>query len=61
MEREHTHPVTGNKAPAITAPKETPVVNPVFTNPIYNPLLFLPASSRTKMKEIVKIPAPPIP
>jgi hypothetical protein len=45
----------------MTAPKETPVVNPVFNNPMNKPLLFLPESSRTRMKEIVMIPEPPIP
>jgi hypothetical protein len=45
----------------MTAPKETPVVNPVFTKPMNNPLFFFPESSKTKMKLIVMMPAPPIP
>ena len=56
-----THPVIGSKAPAMTAPKDTPIVKPVFTNPMNNPLFFFPENSRTKMNEIVIIPAPPIP
>jgi len=56
-----THPVIGSRAPATTAPKETPIVNPVLTNPTNKPLLFFPESSKTRIKLIVKIPAPPTP
>jgi hypothetical protein len=56
-----THPVTGNSAPAVTAPSDTPVVKPAFTIPTNRPLLFLPVNSSTRIIEIVIIPAPPIP
>ena len=56
-----THPVTFNKAPKITAPKETPVVKPVFKSPMKIPLLSFPVNSRTRMNEIVMIPDPPRP
>jgi hypothetical protein len=61
FERWHTHPVSGNKAPAMRAPNDTDVVNPALTSPMYKPLFFFPANSRTRMKEMVMIPAPPIP
>jgi hypothetical protein len=58
---ELTHPATGSKAPAMTAPNETPTVKPVFTRPMKRPRRLLPASSRTMTKDMVKIPAAPAP
>jgi hypothetical protein len=49
------------KAPATTAPKETPVVKPELTRPINKPLLFFPDNSSAKIKEMVMIPAPAVP
>jgi hypothetical protein len=56
-----THPVTGNSVPATTAPNATPEVYPALTSPTNKPLLFFPVSSSTKIIEMVKIPAAPIP
>jgi hypothetical protein len=56
-----THPILVTKAPATTAPKETPVVKPELTRQINKPLLFFPDNSSTKIKEMVMMPAPAVP
>lgn len=50
-----------NNAPKSTAPNETPVVKPVFSNPMKIPLFSFPVSSRIRINEIVKMPEPPSP
>ena len=58
---QQTHPVTETKAPAITAPKEIPPVNPAFTKPIIKPRRFLLVNSMIRMMDRVNTPAAPTP
>jgi len=58
---ELTQPILGSRAPAITAPSETPTVIAVLARPIYKPRRFGLVIWMAMMLATMKMPPPPAP
>jgi hypothetical protein len=56
-----THPILGSRAPAMTAPSDTPTVIAVLARPMYSPLLFGLVIWIAMMLATMKMPPPPAP
>jgi hypothetical protein len=55
------HPILGSRAPAMTAPSETPTVIPELTRAMYNPRRLGEVICMTMILATMRIPPPPAP